>query len=117
MAQFRYNHGMSKKHFHTAAVIGTGMMGPGIAGSLALGGLHATILSRTEETAAQGLDTARAQLGILAENGLAETADVREVALPVLQHRVITNYRATGAGKKSRDIVQSILGQVKEKSY
>jgi MoxR-like ATPase len=46
-----------------------------------------------------------------------ETADVREVALPVLQHRVITNYRATGAGKKSRDIVQSILGQVKEKSY
>ena len=80
MAQFRYNHGMSKKHFHTAAVIGTGMMGPGIAGSLALGGLHATILSRTEETAAQGLDTARAQLGILAENGLAETADVREAS-------------------------------------
>jgi len=46
-----------------------------------------------------------------------ETADVREVALPVLQHRVITNYRATGAGKKSRDIVQSILAQVQEKSY
>jgi MoxR-like ATPase len=46
-----------------------------------------------------------------------ETADVREVALPVLQHRVITNYRATGAGKKSRDVVQSILAQVEEKSY
>jgi MoxR-like ATPase len=46
-----------------------------------------------------------------------ETADVREVAMPVLQHRVITNYRATGAGKKSRDIVQSILTEVKEKSY
>ncbi len=46
-----------------------------------------------------------------------ETADVREVALPVLQHRVITNYRATGAGKKSRDVVQSILSQVKEQSY
>ena len=46
-----------------------------------------------------------------------ETADVREVALPVLQHRVITNYRATGAGKKSRDIVQSILAEVREKSY
>ena len=46
-----------------------------------------------------------------------ETADVREVALPVLQHRVITNYRATGAGKKSRDIVQNILGQVKEQTY
>jgi MoxR-like ATPase len=46
-----------------------------------------------------------------------ETEDVREVALPVLQHRVITNYRATGAGKKSRDIVQMVLSQVKEKQY
>lgn len=46
-----------------------------------------------------------------------ETDDVREVALPVLQHRVITNYRATGAGKKSRDVVQSILAEVKEQSY
>jgi MoxR-like ATPase len=46
-----------------------------------------------------------------------ETADVREVAMSVLQHRVISNYRATGAGKKSRDIVQSILTEVKEQSY
>lgn len=46
-----------------------------------------------------------------------ETADVREVAMPVLQHRVITNYRATGAGKKSWDIVQSVLAEVREKSY
>jgi hypothetical protein len=30
---------------------------------------------------------------------------------------VITNYRATGAGKKSRDIVQGILDQVQEKIY
>ena len=46
-----------------------------------------------------------------------ETAEVREVAMHVLQHRVITNYRATGAGKKPRDIVQSILAEVKEQSY
>jgi MoxR-like ATPase len=46
-----------------------------------------------------------------------ETSDVREVAMPVLQHRVITNYRATGAGKKSRDVVQSILTEVREKTY
>ena len=46
-----------------------------------------------------------------------ETSDVREVAMHVLQHRVITNYRATGAGKKSRDVVQSILAEVKENSY
>lgn len=46
-----------------------------------------------------------------------ETEDVREVALPVLQHRVITNYRATGVGKKSRDIIETILKTVKEKEY
>jgi MoxR-like ATPase len=46
-----------------------------------------------------------------------ETQDVRAVALPVLQHRVIANYRATGAGKKSRDIVQTLVSQVKEQSY
>jgi MoxR-like ATPase len=46
-----------------------------------------------------------------------EAAEVREVAMHVLQHRVITNYRATGAGKKSRDIVQSVLAEVREKTY
>jgi MoxR-like ATPase len=46
-----------------------------------------------------------------------ETAEVREVAMHVLQHRVITNYRATGAGKKSRDIVQGLLTEVPEQNY
>src|SRR5580658_2293135 len=46
-----------------------------------------------------------------------ETSDVREVAMHVLQHRVITNYRATGAGMKSRDVVKSILTEVREKTY
>jgi len=46
-----------------------------------------------------------------------ETQDVREVATVVLQHRIITNYRATGAGKKSRDIIDSLLKTVKEKNY
>ncbi|MEW6306078.1 MAG: MoxR family ATPase [Verrucomicrobiota bacterium] len=46
-----------------------------------------------------------------------EAGDVREVALPVLQHRVITNYRATGAGKKSTEIIVEILQNVKEQSY
>jgi len=46
-----------------------------------------------------------------------ETADVREVAMHVLQHRVITNYRATSAGKKPRDVVRSILSSVQEKTY
>ena len=46
-----------------------------------------------------------------------ETQDVRDVALSVLQHRVITNYRATGAGKKSKDVVESLVKAVKEKEY
>ncbi len=46
-----------------------------------------------------------------------ETAEVREVAMCVLQHRVITNYRATSAGKKSRDIVAAILEEVSEPAY
>jgi 3-hydroxybutyryl-CoA dehydrogenase len=69
---------MSKTRLRTAAVIGTGMMGPGIAATLALGGVRVTIVSRTEESAAQGLAGARAQLRVLAENGLAEMLQVRD---------------------------------------
>ena len=54
-----------------AAVIGTGMMGPGIAMTLTLGGVEAVILGRTEESAAKGLATARRQLALLAAHGLA----------------------------------------------
>ena len=69
---------MSNTSFRTAAVIGTGMMGPGIAGALALGGIHATILGRTEESAAKGLAAAHAQLRVLADNALAEMNQVRQ---------------------------------------
>src|SRR5262245_32297099 len=65
---------MSKDRFQTAAVIGTGMMGPGIAGTLALGGVRATILSRTEEGAAKGLEAARSQIRLREQNGLAAPA-------------------------------------------
>ena len=58
--------------FTNAAVIGTGMMGPGIALTLALGGLPSTILSRTSEGAAQGVEKARAQARLLAANDLAD---------------------------------------------
>jgi MoxR-like ATPase len=47
----------------------------------------------------------------------AEIADVRAVAQSVLSHRVLTNYRATGAGKKARDIVADLVRVVQEKSY
>jgi MoxR-like ATPase len=56
-------------------------------------------------------------IALLAGRIAPETADVREVAMSVLQHRVITNYRATGAGKKPRDVVTDLLAAVQEKAY
>ena len=46
-----------------------------------------------------------------------EARDVRDVALPVLQHRVVTNYRATGSGLKARDVLTMLLESVKEPAY
>ncbi len=63
-----------------AVVIGSGMMGPGIALTLALGGVKATILSRAEESAAKGLATARAQLELLRENGLVTEENAERAA-------------------------------------
>lgn len=69
---------MSELKFETAAVIGTGMMGPGIAVTLALGGLRTTILSRTEEGARKGLEKARVQIRLLEENGLTPPGRAQE---------------------------------------
>src|SRR2546423_15193400 len=65
---------MLNDRFQTAGVMGTGMMGPGIAATLALGGIRSTILSRTGEAASKGLDAARGQVRLLSENGLADSA-------------------------------------------
>ena len=65
---------MSTDRFAAAAVIGTGMMGPGIALTLALGGVRATILSRTAENARRGLETARAQARLLAGHEIVDAA-------------------------------------------
>lgn len=68
---------MPRTAFETAAIIGTGMMGPGIAVTLALGGVRTTILSRSADGAKTGLETARSQVKLLADNGLTrkEAAD------------------------------------------
>ena len=63
---------MPVKEFRRAAVIGSGMMGPGVALSLALGGLETVIVSRTQAAAEQGLAKAREQLQTLEQHGLAE---------------------------------------------
>lgn len=61
---------MPELTFTTAAVVGAGTMGPGIAATLALGGVRARILDLTQERAATGLEKARAQLRLLLENEL-----------------------------------------------
>ena len=62
---------MAFGRFERAAVIGTGMMGPGIALTLALGGVWARIVSRTEEGSQEGLRKAHGQLAVLESHGLA----------------------------------------------
>jgi len=57
--------------FSSAAVIGTGMMGPGIAFTLASGGVAVTLLSRTSDGAARGVDRAREVARSVAASGLA----------------------------------------------
>ena len=63
-----------------AAVIGTGMMGPGIALTLALGGLRTTILSRGKENAARALEKARLQALLLADRDLIDRARAERAA-------------------------------------
>ncbi len=65
---------MAQSGFQTAAVIGTGMMGPGIALTLALGGVRATIIGRTAVSAVAGMDRARAQGRTLVDSELVSRA-------------------------------------------
>lgn len=69
---------MATRNFARAAVLGSGMMGPGIAVSFALGGLEAHIVSRTEAGAARGMEAASEQLRTLEEHGLIGPQDAGE---------------------------------------
>src|SRR5512138_3392058 len=62
--------------FQRVAVVGTGMMGPGIAVTFALGGLNTILVSRTQANGAKGLATARALADTLLTHGLAEEEQV-----------------------------------------
>jgi 3-hydroxybutyryl-CoA dehydrogenase len=71
---------MSGTRFTSAAVIGTGMMGPGIALTLALGGLRTTVLSRTAQGSQAGLEKARELARFLAGNQLIDAAQASGAA-------------------------------------
>jgi len=63
---------MSEYTFRSAAVIGTGLMGPGTALTLALGGLETTIVSRAADRAAAAAQKARGLAEFLAANQLVD---------------------------------------------
>ena len=67
------------KQFDKAVVIGTGMMGPGIAATVALGGIPVTLISRTEAGAAEGVRKAWLQANQLIENGLGPGPGLAEI--------------------------------------
>jgi 3-hydroxybutyryl-CoA dehydrogenase len=67
---------MPQTRFATASIVGTGMMGPGIGLTLALGGVRTTLLSRTPAAAVQGLEKATALGRVLTVNGLADALEV-----------------------------------------
>ncbi len=56
-------------------------------------------------------------MALLKGNAAPETREVREVAVPVLQHRIVANYRATGEGKRPHDLIEELLPQVPEPKY
>jgi MoxR-like ATPase len=59
--------------------------------------------------ASQNLTRAAKALALLKGNPAASVEEVREVAKPVLRHRVIPNYNATGEGISVEQIVEHLL--------
>ena len=62
----------------------------------------------------QHLVTSAKAAAILDGRPTPEIRDVREMALPVLRHRIIPNYNALGEGLDSTDIVNHLLASVGE---
>jgi len=54
---------------------------------------------------------------LLAGRPSVSCADIREYALPVMRHRIFTNFAAASEGVTTDDIVKRILAEVKEPSY
>lgn len=94
----------------TAAVIGTGMMGPGIAASLALGGIKTLLVSRTEANAKHGLEKALAALKQLADNGL-----IAREEFAAAQSRLQATSHLENAARQADLIIESIPEDLKLK--
>lgn len=64
--------------------------------------------------ASQTLSLAARSLALLRGRTSASVQEVRDAALPVLRHRVIPNYNATGEGVTSDDIIAHLLASQKD---
>ncbi len=62
----------------------------------------------------QHLVTAAKALALVEGRPAPEVRDVREMALPVLRHRIVPNYNALGEGIDAGDIVKHLLDKVRE---
>ena len=40
--------------------------------------------------------------------------DIKKVAIPVLRHRISTNFQAQAEGKTTEDVIQRLLKEIKE---
>ncbi|MFW5698684.1 MAG: AAA family ATPase [Planctomycetota bacterium] len=63
---------------------------------------------------AQHLVMAAKAAAILDGRPSPEIADVREMALPVLRHRIVPNYNALGEGLESPDLIAHLLENIRE---
>jgi MoxR-like ATPase len=62
--------------------------------------------------ASQNLTRATKAMTLLHGNPAASVEEVKKIAAPVLRHRIIPNYNATGDGVSSEDIVQHLLAGI-----
>ncbi len=85
-----------------AAVIGTGMMGPGISLVLALGGVHTTLVSRSPEGAARGRASVQAQAAMLLDNLLVDQAKIAATL-----HRIKTSVDLESAVSDAGLVIES----------
>lgn len=108
---------MSQLSFCSAAVIGTGMMGPGIAATLALGGLRTTLLSRTADGADRGLEKAHTRIRLLEENTLAtpqqSAAAIKMLgASPAFEKTVAEVDLVVESGPENMDFKQELFARM-----
>ena len=45
------------------------------------------------------------------------TEDIRQVAIPVLRHRIVTNFNAEAEGVRSETIVQKLIDYIPRQQY